>query len=199
MRIKTLLILIVFIGAITQLSAQQETHDYEITLAGFTIGEMQATKSQLGDTTLFRLRSEVSFWLFGRIHVDYTTEVKYLGQKFISSRVESNSNRGNFLSTVDWDGNYYHIHANSYKYEHKERLSETITYSAVRLFFEEPKGISKMMAENYGKFASVTPMGDGQYHTLVAGNKNRYWYENGKMQRVSMQSPVKNYIIQRKE
>ena len=199
MRIKTFLILVLTVAGFTQISAQQERHDYEITLAGFTIGEMQATKTQRGDTTLYRLRSEVSFWLFGRIHVDYTTEVKYLGEKFISSRVESNSNRGNFLSTISWEGDYYAIHANSYKYEHKEQLAETITYSAVRLFYEEPKGISKMMAENYGKFASVSPTGEGEYTTLVEGNKNRYWYENGKMQRVSMQSPVKNYVIQRKQ
>lgn len=198
MRINLLLILLCMTGGISQVSAQ-EVHDYEITLAGFTIGEMQATKTQVGDTTLFRLDSKVSFWLFGTIHVDYVTEVKYVGEKFISSRVQSNSNRGNFLSRIWWEKDLYQIQANSYKYEHNGQVAEPITYSAVKLFYEEPKGISKMMAENYGKFASVEETGDGQYTTLVEGNKNRYWYENGNMQRVSMQSPVKNYVIQRKK
>ncbi len=198
MRITLLLIVILLTGIFAQLAAQ-EVHDYEITLAGFNIGEMQATKIQKGDTTFFLLKSEVSFWLFGRINLDYVTEVKYVGDTFISSKVQSKSNRGNFLSRIWWDGDLYQIRANSYKYENNDQLAQAITYSAVKLFYEEPKGISKMMAENYGKFASVERTGEGQYTTLVEGNKNRYWYENGNMQRVSMQSPIKNYIIQRKQ
>lgn len=177
----------------------QERHAYEITLAGFTIGEMEATKMYDEDTAIYLLKSEVSFWLFGRVNVDYMTEVKYHNGQFIQSTVKSNTNRGHFLSKIWREDEVYEVRANSYKYELETQVHEDINYSAVKLFFEEPMDISKMMAENYGQFCHVTSLGEGLYDTQVEGNKNRYQYENGKMQKAIMQSPIKNYVIKRKE
>lgn len=177
----------------------QEVHPYEISLAGFTIGEMTATRYERADTTFYLLESKVSFWLFGQIEVDYKTEVYYQDGKFIRSLVQSNTNRGNFLSRIWWENDRYLIRAQAYKYEHQAEFADPILHSAVRLFFEEPIEINKMMAENYGKFASVTPLGDGVYDTCVEGNENRYYYKNGKLQKASMDSPIKNYVIERKE
>lgn len=177
----------------------QEKHEYDISILGFDIGEMVATKEIKADTTYFLLRSEVSFWFFGRINLDYTTKVKYHADQFIESSVESKTNRGEFLSRIWLENGVYEVRANSYKYEFNDRVSEKITYSAVRLFFEEPKGKRRMMTENHGQFATITSQGNGAYDTYVEGNENSYQYEDGKLQRASMHSPIKNYVIQRKE
>jgi len=177
----------------------QERHDYEISILGINIGDMVATKETKADTTYFLLRSEVSFWFFGRINLDYTTKVKYHQGQFIESSVEKKTNRGDFLSRIWLEDGVYEIRANSYKYEFNDQVSEKIDYSAVRLFFEEPKGKKRMITENHGQFASITSKGNGAYDTYVEGNENNYQYENGKLQEVSMHSPVKNYVIQRKE
>lgn len=180
-------------------SAQaQERHEYEITIAGFSIGEMTATKTQTGDTVTFLLTSKVSLWLFGQINIDYETDVKYVGNRFIRSAVTSQTNRGNFLSRI-WlqDGNYQ-VDAKSYKYELETVIREQINYSAVRLFFEEPIGKSRMIAENYGVFGSIKALGSSEYETLANENKNKYTYINGKLDRAVMHSPIKNYIIKRK-
>ncbi|WP_439482056.1 DUF6134 family protein [Cyclobacterium plantarum] len=177
----------------------QERHEYEISILGISIGDMVATKETKSDTTYFLLRSEVSFWFFGRINLDYTTEVKYHQGQFIESSVEKKTNRGNFLSRIWLEDGVYEIRANSYKYEFNDQVSEKIDYSAVRLFFEEPKGKKRMITENHGQFASISSKGNGAYDTYVEGNENNYQYENGKLQEVSMHSPIKNYVIQRKE
>jgi hypothetical protein len=200
MVVKSAFISITLLLCIISLKTQaQERHAYEITLAGFTIGEMEATKLYKQDTAVYLLKSEVSFWLFGRINVDYLTEVKYHNGQFVRSTVSSSTNRGNFLSRIWLQDEVYEVRANSYRYELDTQVHEEIDYSAVRLFFEEPKDISKMMAENYGQFCMVTSLGEGMYDTLVEGNKNRYHYKDGKMQKAVMQSPIKNYVIKRKE
>lgn len=176
----------------------QEIHQYDITVAGFTIGEMEAKKWDARDTTYFQLTSKVSFWLFGQINVDYLTEVNYVGERLISSRVESTTNRGDFLSRVWLDGDVYNVDAKSYKYELRDQISEEVTYSAVRLFFEEPIETDRMLAENYGVFGEVTKVEKGGYESLANGNKNRYEYKEGKLQRAVMQNPIKNYVIKRR-
>jgi hypothetical protein len=173
----------------------QEKLDFDITLAGFTIGEMKASKTQKADTTIYLLESKVSFWLFGTINVDYLTKVKYLDGIFIDSFVSSKTNRGDFISKIWQEGDHYKIDAQAYKYEHKSIVDKPIYHSAVRLFFEEPKGIKVMMAETLGKYATVKSHGKGVYTTHVDGNDNKYFYENGHLLKVSMDSPIKNYEI----
>lgn len=179
-------------------SQAQERHEYDITIAGFSIGGMTATKTQVGDTTTFLLTSKVSLWLFGQINIDYVTNVKYVGNRFISSAVASQTNRGNFLSRIWLQNGAYQVDAKSYKYELETVIRESIDYSAVRLFFEEPRGKSRMIAENYGVFGSIKALVSGEYETLANGNKNKYTYIDGKLDRAVMHSPIKNYIIKRK-
>lgn len=179
-------------------SQAQERHEYDITIAGFSIGGMTATKTQVGDTTTFLLTSKVSLWLFGQINIDYVTNVKYVGNRFISSAVASQTNRGNFLSRIWLQNGAYQVDAKSYKYELETVIRESIDYSAVRLFFEEPRGKSRMIAENYGVFGSIKALGSSEYETLANGNKNKYTYIDGKLDRAVMHSPIKNYIIKRK-
>jgi len=176
----------------------QERHEYEITIAGFSIGGMTATKTLKGDTTTYLLTSKVSLWLFGQINIDYVTDVKYVGNRFIRSTVSSQTNRGNFLSRIWLQDGAYQVDAKSYKYELETMIHENIDYSAVRLFFEEPNGRKKMIAENYGVFGTIKNLGSSGYETLANGNKNRYTYLDGKLLRAVMHSPVKNYVIKRR-
>ncbi|MBR9774039.1 MAG: hypothetical protein GYB55_03160 [Cytophagales bacterium] len=194
----TSLILTLFILYSSSLKAQ-ETIDFDIKLAGFTIGQMKATKTLENDTTIYRLDSKVSFWLFGTIKVDYHTEVKYHDDIFIDSKVSSKTNRGNFISRIWLEGDEYKIDANGYKYEHKDIIKSPIHHSAVRLFFEEPRGITVMIAENLGKFSEIRSHGKGIYTTHIEGDENKYYYQNGKMQKVSMHNPIKNYEVKRRE
>ncbi|WP_209330063.1 DUF6134 family protein [Lunatimonas salinarum] len=192
-----LFLLTVFVVFVNPVMAQ-EVHRYDITVAGFAIGEMEAKKWGVQDTTYFQLTSKVSFWLFGQINVDYLTEVSYVRDRLISSRVESSTNRGDFLSRVWREGSVYKVDAKSYKYEFKDEISEEVNYSAVRLFFEEPMETDRMLAENYGVFGEVYKVEDGGYESLANGNRNRYEYKGGKLQRAVMQNPIKNYVIKRK-
>ena len=176
----------------------QERHEYEITIAGFSIGGMTATKTMDGDTTTYLLTSNVSLWLFGQISIDYVTDVKYVGDRFIRSSVTSRTNRGNFLSRIWLEGTVYKVDAKSYKYELETVIRESIDYSAVRLFFEEPRERRRMIAENYGVFGTIKALGGSEYETIANENKNKYTYINGKLERAVMHSPIKNYVIKRK-
>ena len=189
---------ILLISSTPSLKAQDKI-DFDITLAGFTIGEMKANKVLNGDTTIYLLKSNVRFWLFGTINVDYHTEVKYHNGIFINSTVSSKTNRGNFISKIWMEGDQYKIDAHGYKYEHEATVNELIYHSAVRLFFEEPEGIKIMMAENLGKFSEIKSLGKGIYTTHVEGDENKYYYQGKQLLKVSMHNPIKNYEVRRRD
>jgi len=177
----------------------QDKIDFDITLAGFTIGEMKANKVLNGDTTIYLLKSNVRFWLFGTINVDYHTEVKYHNGVFINSTVSSKTNRGDFISKIWLEGDQYKIDAHGYKYENSGTIDEPIYHSAVRLFFEEPKGVKLMMAENLGKYSEIRAHGEGIYTTHIEGDQNKYYYQEGQLLKVSMHNPIKNYEVRRRD
>jgi hypothetical protein len=52
------------------------------------------------------------------------------------------------------------------------------------------------MAENYGISSPIKKKGD-YYEVDVNGNKNKFYYLNGKLEKAIMQNPVKNYVIKR--
>ncbi len=172
----------------------QETRKYQVTVAGINIGEMMAHKNKKGEETHYRIESEVSFWFFGRISVDYFINTKYKGEHLMHSESKTSSNRGDFASSIVWKGNHYDVEATSYKYEKDTIINHLMDFSSAKFYFEEPKNVKLFMAENFGMPSPVRKVKD-YYEVQVNGNKNRFYYVDGKLDYAIMESPIKNYVI----
>lgn len=182
------------------LQAQDQVHeiiDFEITVAGFSIGEMQATKTNKGEESFYEISSEVGFWFFGKVNVDYSIISHFIGKQLINAQAKTTSNKGNFASDIRWIDDKYVVEATSYKYENNSIINEPLFFSSAVLYFEEPKNHKVFMAENYGLPAYIIKH-KGYYEVNVNGNRNKYYYINGEFDRAIMQSSIKNYVIKRK-
>ena len=177
----------------------QEMAEYEISVAGFKIGEMVTKKTIDGNNTDYELNTKVSFWFLGNVLVDFKSFTQYSNNKLISSKSTTTSNKGNFRSNINWmDGKqHYRISTSSYKYELDTIISKPFDYSTSKLYFEEPIKISEFMAENFGLPSPIQKIKD-YYEVDVNGNKNRFYYINGVLDKAVMQSPIKNYVVKRK-
>ena len=172
----------------------QETRTYQVSVAGISIGEMKAHKNHQGEETRYRIESEVSFWFFGRISVDYFINTRYKGEHLVHSESATSSNRGDFASSIVWQGDHYDITATSYKYEKDTVINHLMDFSSAKFYFEEPTEVNIFMAENFGMPSPVRKLKD-YYEVNVNGNKNRFYYKNGKLDYAVMESPIKNYVI----
>jgi len=175
----------------------QDTLRFSISVAGINIGEMKAVKTRTGDKDRYQLESKVDFWFFGKIRALVTTDAYYNQKQFLQSTMHTTTNKGEFVTTIDWKDGQYHIDAESYKYEHRDKVRGAMAYSGIILFFQEPQGITKMMNEHYGKIAQIKMVDNEHYQVSVAGNTNKYYYENGQLVRAVMEHPVKNYVVKR--
>jgi hypothetical protein len=176
----------------------QEILRYDVAVAGISIGEMVAKRTANQGNTVYEMRSKVGFWFFGKINLDYYTVAHYKGRQFEKSEVKSITNRGNFLSKINWDGSKYNISARNYKYELDATLEKAMFASAATFCFDEPEQIGEMISEAYGLVSKITKHHD-HYAVTVNGNTNKYYYQNGKMVKAVMEFPIKNYVLKLKE
>lgn len=174
---------------------QSNERNYEITVLGFKIGEMTANRSKSSDSTLYKVKSNVSFWFFGKVNVDFRLDSRFANNQVVWTRSFSKSNKGDFQSEVKWNGRHYEVDASTYKFENSKPIYDLITLSSVMLFFHEPKANQDFLGEVFGLVSKVKKISTNVYEVTINGNTNRYYYENGIMVKAEMQSPIKNYLI----
>jgi hypothetical protein len=169
--------------------------NYEITVLGFKIGEMTANRSKSSDSTLYEVKSNVSFWFFGKVNVDFRLDSRFANNQIVWTRSFSKSNKGDFQSEVKWNGRHYEVDASTYRFENSNPIYDPVSLSSVMLFFHEPKSNQDFLGEVFGLVTKVKRISEGTYEVSMNGNTNRYYYENGIMVKAEMQSSIKNYLI----
>lgn len=176
----------------------QNVQKYDISIAGISIGEMTASKKVTGEDSQIDIRSKVGFWFFGKIELDYHTVSVFKGNHFIKSEVNSKTNKGNFRSLITWINDHYKVNSRNYKYELDTEVRKKVFFSSASFYFEEPKNVKEFFAEGYGLVCPVTKHKD-HYEVNVNGNKNRFYYVNGKLDKAVMEFPIKNFVVKRKD
>ncbi len=176
----------------------QETIKYDISVAGFSIGEMVAEKTNKGPETKYEITSQVSFWFFGSVSVDVQMTTHYMENLMTKAIGRTKTNKGDFYSDVKWldEKKHYKIEATSYKYELDTIINRPFEFSSVKLYFEEPVHYKEFLAENFGLPSSIKKV-KNYYEVVVNGHTNRFYYTNGKLERAVMHSSIKNYVIKR--
>ncbi|MFC5623499.1 DUF6134 family protein [Algoriphagus winogradskyi] len=178
--------------------SQTKTNTYDIVLAGFTIGTMKADKTTSATGEDYQIHSNVEFWFFGKIHVEFLQKAHYANGQLMNATTNSDSNRGDFLTTISWNKDHYDVDANSYKFHNEEAINQVIKGSTARLYFHEPKPGDVLISENFGMLTKVREIEKGVYEIDVNGSMNRFYYEGGVLQKVVLENNIKNYSIKRR-
>jgi hypothetical protein len=178
--------------------SQTQTNYYDIVLAGFTIGSMQADKTTSPKGEDYQIHSKVEFWFFWKIHVEFLQNVNFQNGQLMKATTKSDSNRGNFVTTVNWNKDHYDIDANSYKFHNEEPINKAVYRSPAKLYFHEPKNGDVLISENFGMLTKVREIEKGVYEIDVNGSMNRFYYEGGVLQKVVLENNIKNYSIKRR-
>lgn len=178
---------------------QTKTNNYDIVLAGFTIGKMEAQHTETADFDDYQIHSKVEFWFFGKIHVEFLQKAHYDNGQLMKATTNSDSNRGKFLTTVVWNKDHYDVDANSYEFHNEEPINKPIHSSTATLYFKEPKGGDVLISENFGMPTVIRELEKGVYELEVNGNTNRFYYEGGILQKVVLENSIKDYVIRRSD
>jgi len=193
----SLLILLWMPVSLGYAQATKETASFEIVVLGLKIGNLTAQKTAGADSVRYSVDSRVKFWFFGDVDLQFLTRSHFKGGKILKTYSESKTNRGVFDSKVNWTGAQYQVDAKSYKYANRTSLKGPISWCSTRLFFQEPSGNEVFLSEVYGASSLIKKISPGVYEIEVEGNTNQYHYKAGKLEKIVVESPIKDYKVVR--
>ncbi|MEY3649295.1 MAG: hypothetical protein RLZ13_2180 [Bacteroidota bacterium] len=193
----SLLILLWMPVSLGYAQATKETASFEIVVLGLKIGNLTAQKTAGADSVRYSVDSRVKFWFFGDVDLQFLTRSHFKGGKILKTYSESKTNRGVFDSKVNWTGALYQVDAKSYKYANRTSLKGPLSWCSTKLFFQEPSGQELFLSEVYGISAPIKKISPGVYEIEVEGNTNQYHYKGGKLEKIVVESPIKDYQVRR--
>ena len=193
----SLLILLWMPVSLGYAQATKETASFEIVVLGLKIGNLTAQKTAGADSVRYSVDSRVKFWFFGYVDLQFLTRSHFKGGKILKTYSESKTNRGVFDSKVNWTGALYQVDAKSYKYANRTSLTGPLSWCSTKLFFQEPSGQELFLSEVYGISAPIKKISPGVYEIEVEGNTNQYHYKGGKLEKIVVESPIKDYQVRR--
>jgi hypothetical protein len=171
--------------------AQDKTRVYTVRYKGDDIGTVHVTQTIKGDTTRYKMMSDVRTRFLFRITVKIVEESTFQNGKLVYSAVNRVVN-GNEKAKKQTRAvhNDYSITA-----EGKSSLlkNEAIGYNLMRLYCVEPLTINKVYSDNYQKFLPISRIRPHTYKVVLPdGNYNHYTYTNGICTRVEVFSSLYN-------
>lgn len=185
---------------VSAMSLQAEKISCLIKLAGFKIGSLTAWHENKSGFDQYCLVSDVEINFIMKIKIFYKTVSIYKDNILISSKVSSIIGKSNYSSDTYWDGKKYIINCNTYKYSYRDSsITNPITWSVSKLYFQKPQFNSYVFAETYGKLVKLVK-NDGVFVLEIPKSKQVYFYnELGLFTRVEMFNAIKNFEISRNE
>ena len=193
----SLLIFLWMAVSLVHAQSTKETASFEIVVLGIKIGSLTAQKTGAADSLLYSVDSRVKFWFFGDVDLKFLTRSHFKGGKILKTLSESKTNRGFFDSKVNWTGAQYQVDSKSYKYANRTSLKGPLTWCSTKLFFHEPSGQEQFLSEVYGVSAPIKKIVPGVDEIEVEGNTNQYHYKSGKLEKIVVESPIKDYQVRR--
>ena len=154
-----------------------QNHTYDIISKKDTLGILQVSKLMQGEHLVYYYHVDMKVKLLMNVHMKYTIKATYDNSRLLSANVDNIINeKSHHSSQMKWQNSSYIL---TIKNKKPQKLEEEITYSGIRLFFDEPLGVDKVFSEYTTKNGQLTKIDNGIYElTLHNGKKNRYFYKN---------------------
>lgn len=188
------LLLLSAVLTFTFVAVHAQEKNYEISVAGVHIGDMTVQRYTSGSLSYYEIKSKVSLWLLFRIDVEYNMISAYQGNQLVSSTSETHSNKGDFKSTTKWNGKYYVIDIDGYKYKKDTTINRPIYFNAGKLYFEKPADDQLIYADNFGILTKAEANGNSIVMDIL-GKTNTYNYSGGVMSDAKMYNPLKDFRV----
>lgn len=174
-----IVLICLFVWSSAIVSAQ--TQRYDVFLFGKKIGYMTVKRTNMADGSVFyslETLSETKI-LFKHTKALAKSDVTYKNGRLTDAWYQYTENDEiERYSKTTFDGKTYQIHNENGKFSNTEPL----TYSLIRMYYEEPKTVSRLWLEPEGVFCDLKSTAPGVYeYKSPNGNRNVFKYKNGQV------------------
>jgi len=176
-------------GLSTTSIAQVENRYFDIVHNDKVIGSLQATKTIGKGRTVYQSNTSITATIIWETQIDYNYEVLFENEVLQTADVAIFVNNKPRAQTYTiQQGDAYHITKNKRKEYH---LNESLPYTTIQLYFEEPLDIDTCYSEQDGSINKLQPLGNHAYRKVNAkGKENTYYYKEGKLVKASIDGGI---------
>jgi hypothetical protein len=172
-------------------SSNTQEHYFKVFFSGKEVGDLKINLKRNGLIETIEIKS-ISFVkvLFAKADIDYHGTCTYNENVLIESYCRNIvDDEVKTYSKISKQQDNYLIHNEN---EKKEVELKPITFSLLRMYFQEPKGMSSVFSESWGQYCPLKVVGTRTYElALPNGKKSKYIY-NEKSQLIRVEN---NHIM----
>ena len=190
---KHLLIIILILNS-QLVKSQNETLNYDLSVAGNSIGTLTTVKTVKGNSITYTANSTATVHIFGETQISTSLTEEFTNGILQSShyKIEKNGTLNDESTIILKDGVYTINHNGK-----TSQINTPITYTTTMLYFDEPKKVDTIFAELEGINKNITKLETSIYQLTDPGNHhtNNYTYENGVLKEALISHTLFNFKL----
>ncbi|MEM5565048.1 DUF6134 family protein [Psychroserpens sp. AS72] len=183
--LKNLILLIVLLNFWSDTKRSEDNIYFDIVHKKKVIGNLKASRTITDSKIHYQSSTTINTRIMKEIRVNYKYDVTFEAQLLEKSDVNITVNENPHAKTeTEWEDNSYQVIKNG-KYEN--RINDSISYSTVQMFFNEPVNINTCYSEQNGSFNTIIELGNHTYKKINSkGNENIYYYDMGVLKKATI-------------
>jgi hypothetical protein len=195
MKANNLILLVVLLGTMTSINAQQKKLEYNIKRNGDVVGNIHFIQGITGNRTVLTMESEVNTRFIFNFKAKAKEEVVYdNGIMTWSSIFRKLNDNVKVDKKTKATGNAYTV----YKGSKTETLNNyPIRYNMLSVYIIEPVNITKVYSDNFQQQIDIQKIADHHYKIKFPdGNYNEYFYTNGVCSKIEIHHSLYSATIE---
>lgn len=197
MKANNLSLLVVLLGSMISINAQEKKLEYNIKRNGDVVGNIHFIQLVASNRTMLTMESEVNTRLIFNFKANAKEEVIYDNGIMVWSSIFRKLN-GNVKvnKKTKANGNAYTV----YKGSKTETLNNyPIRYNILSVYISEPANITKVYSDNFQQQVDIQKIADHHYKIKFPdGNYNEYFYINAVCSKIEIHHSMYSATIELK-
>ncbi len=174
-----------------------ECWTYEVEIKDKVAGDIDVSREQIGPQSYrYEAKSSIRHQMVIPIKVFHKFSAIFERNLLKSARVHIEVNGRSHTDTKTlYQGYHVWHHSNGKSWQ---SIQETIDYSSILFYFQEPEGIEQVFSEEDGTFHPLQRIGVHSYMKISPkGRKNVYHYRNGVLVKAEIDTRSIDFIIRK--
>ena len=176
----------------------EESLSYDIVWRKSSVGTLKVSKKNISSKIQYQSSTNIEFTFIKTFDINYEYDVVFDNNVLQKADVDINYNGKQHAQTqTQLKNGQYEVIKDG---ELETSFKETVRYSTISMYFEEPVHLTRCYSEQEGGFNKIIALGDHKYRKINArGKESIFIYKNGVLEKAEIDGGIVSFDMVRKE
>ncbi len=171
---------------------------FDMIWRGKSVGTLYAIQKNIDSKIYYQSSTNIQIKFIKTFDINYEYDVRFDNEVLQSADVDINYNGNQHAQTkTRKKNNQYQVFKNN---KLEETVKETISYSTISMYFQEPLNIKRCYSEQEGDFNTIVHLGNHKYKkTNTSDRESFFFYKNGNLEKAIIDGGIVSFELILKE